>query len=106
MSETPTDYITVADMERLLREDENATLIDARTPEEYSEAHVPGAVNVPIADLPDFARGGAATELVTMCGSTGRGEKAAAILTDNGVEDVRVMEGGLKAWREAGFPVA
>ena len=124
MTGTPTEYIAVSDVERLLREDGNITLIDARTAEEYAEAHVPGAINVPIDALADFAQGGAAKGgatksgvaraggkgLVTMCGSTGRGEKAAAILAyilaTSGVENVLVMEGGLKAWREAGLPVA
>ncbi len=123
MTETATEYIAVSDVERLLREDGSITLIDARTAEEYGEAHVPGAINVPMDALADFAQsgaqggaaqGGAAKSgdkrLVTMCGSTGRGEKAAAILTyilaDSGVENVLVMEGGLKAWRDAGLPVA
>ncbi len=108
MTEAPAEYIAVADVERLLKEDGAAMLIDARSPEEYAEAHVPGAINVPIADLPDFARSGDTGKgpLATMCGSTGRGEKAAAILEANGVENVRVMEGGLKAWREAGLPIA
>ena len=110
MTETPTEYIAVSDVERLLREDGSIALIDARTAEEYGEAHVPGAINVPIDALADFARGGAARGLVTMCGSAGRGEKAAAILAailvDRGVNNVPVMEGGLKAWREAGLPVA
>ncbi len=82
---------------------EGGSVFDARTPEEYAEAHAEGAINVPIAELDGYQ---AATRPVTMCGSTGRGEKAADILTGNGVTNVLVMEGGLKAWREAGFPVA
>lgn len=103
MNETAVDYISVGDVAHLLQEDDSVTLIDARTPEEYGEAHAEGAVNVPIADLDSY---GAAGGLIAMCGSTGRGEKAAAILAGNGVMGVRVMEGGLKAWREAGLPVA
>ena len=119
MTGTPREYIAVSEVERLLREDGSIALIDARTAEEYAEAHVPGAINVPINALADFSQSGAgqsgaaqsgagrtAKKLVTMCGSTGRGEKAAAILADSGVENVLVMEGGLKAWREAGLPVA
>ena len=115
MTETPAEYIAVSDVERLLREDGSIALIDARTAEEYAEAHVPGAINVPINALADFSQSGTAQsgaaqsggkKLVTMCGSTGRGEKAAAILAYSGVENVLVMEGGLKAWREAGWPVA
>lgn len=35
MSETSTDYFAVRDVARLLQEDKAATLVDARTTEEY-----------------------------------------------------------------------
>ncbi len=108
MNEMTADYIVVNELERILREDGTVTLIDARTSEEFSEGHVPGAINVPISDLTEFARGrGNASDslIVTMCRSTGRGEKAAAILDAQGVGNVMVLEGGLKAWRDAGLPV-
>lgn len=109
MEEPAAKYIAVAEIERLLKEDQGVTLIDARTDEEYAEAHVPGAVNIPIDALPGYAEGrgeGTAGIIATMCGSTGRGEKAAAILASHGVANVQVMEGGLKAWKEAGLSVA
>lgn len=102
------DYIAVNVMERLLKEGSTVTLLDARSPEEYSKGHVPGAINVPIAHLADFARDRLTPSrgpIVTMCGSSGRGEQAAGILAAAGVENVRVLQGGLKAWREAGFAV-
>lgn len=102
------DYIAVAVMQRLLEEGSTVTLLDARSPEEYSRGHVPGAINVPIADLANFARDRLTPSrgpIVTMCGSSGRGEQAADALTAHGVANVRVLQGGLKAWREAGFAV-
>ncbi len=109
MNETSARYVVVNDLERLLSKDSTVMLVDARTAEEFDEGHVPGAVNVPIADLTEFAASRGKTDdglVVTMCGSTGRGEKAAEILRSHGVENVRVLQGGLKAWREEGLPVA
>lgn len=109
MSKPPENHVCVSELERFLKEDSTVTLIDARTSEEYDEAHVPGAINVPIADLADFAkdRGKSNDEVVvTMCGSSGRGAKAATILDSLGIRNVRILEGGLKAWREAGLPIA
>ncbi len=109
MNGTPEQYIAVTDVERLLREGDTAILIDARTAEEFSEGHVPGAINVSISDLSEFVRNrdNASEKLfVTMCGSSGRGEKAAAVLASLGVEDIAVLDGGLKAWKAAGYPVA
>ena len=109
MSEKPADYVFVQDLERLLEEDGAVTLIDARTAEEFTEGHVPGAINIPIPDLVEFARSRDNVPdslIVTMCGSAGRGKEAAAILDAQGISGVRVLEGGLKAWRDAGLPVA
>lgn len=109
MNVSSTNYVVVTELERLLKEDNTVTLLDARTAEEYDEGHVPGAINVPIAALSEFANDRGKSNdgvIVTMCGSTGRGEKAAAALASHGLENVLVLEGGLKAWRDAGLPVA
>ena len=102
-------FIAVNDLERLMKEDKTVTLIDARTAEEFGEGHVPGAINVGIEELTKFAKSlGSASEglVVTMCGSAGRGEKAAAILDSCGVDKVIVLKGGLTAWKDADLPVA
>jgi rhodanese-related sulfurtransferase len=109
LSQPKPDYVVVKDLERLLKDDSTLTLVDARTSEEFAEGHVPGAINVGIGELTEFAesRGDASEGLVvTMCGSTGRGEKAAEILYSHGVENVRVLQGGLKAWKNAGLPTS
>ena len=109
MNESSMNYLDVNKLERLLKEDSSVMLIDARSAEEYDEGHVPGAINVGIVELAEFAesRGNASEGLVvTMCGSAGRGEKAAEILLSRGVGNVLVLQGGLKAWKDAGLPVA
>lgn len=109
MNETSANYVVVNELARLLKDNSAVTLIDARNSEEFEAAHASDAINVPIANLAEFAenRGDTSDELVvTMCGSSRRGEKAAAILGSHGVRNVRVLEGGLKAWRDAGLPVA
>lgn len=108
MNETRNQYVAVTDVERLLREDKMVILIDARTAEEFAEGHVAGAINAPIPGLAGYFRNRDNTVgelLITMCGSTGRGEKAASILTAQGVQNVMVMKGGLKSWKDAGFRV-
>jgi len=109
VNESPAKYVVVEDLERLLKEDSAVMLIDARTAEEFDEGHIPGAINVPVTDLTEFARNLPDTSdgpVITMCGSTGRGEKAAAILESQALEDVLVLDGGLKAWKDASLPVA
>ncbi len=109
MRDTSVDYLAVKELKRLLKEGGAVTLIDARTAEEFDNGHVPGAINIPIANLTEYARNRGNNSdglVVTMCGSAGRGEKAAKILDSEGMKNVQILEGGLKAWRDAGFPVA
>ncbi len=109
MNETTTNYVTLGELETLPKEDGKLTLIDVRTPDEFKNGHARGAINVPIAEMTEFAKSRSGANdgvVVTMCGSTGRGEKAAAILDSHGARNVLVLEGGLKAWRDACLPVA
>jgi rhodanese-related sulfurtransferase len=39
------------------------------------------------------------------CGSGIRSAKAAAILKEKGYDQVYELDGGIKAWKEAGLPV-
>ncbi|WP_456404150.1 ArsR/SmtB family transcription factor [Thiolapillus sp.] len=83
------------------------TVLDVRPEEEYAAGHVPGAINVPLAELEarlhelDTGR-----EVVAYC----RGPHcvlafdAVALLREKGVAATR-MDGGLPEWRLEGHPV-
>jgi rhodanese-related sulfurtransferase len=78
----------------------NAVVIDVRSPDEYAEAHVDGALNIPLDVLAE--RAAELTQdglLVTACGKGGgRSEQAAALLRDLGFASVRSLCGGTQAW--------
>jgi rhodanese-related sulfurtransferase len=84
--------------------DAGAFLLDVRRLEEYVEAHVPGAVLVPLATVPDaleqFPTDG---PVYVICASGGRSRRASQFLRANGVDAVNVA-GGTKAWLAAGKP--
>lgn len=81
-------------------------LVDVRTPGEFASGHVPGARNIPLAELEgrigELGPKGAEVHLV--CQSGGRSARAAATLATMGFRPVDV-EGGTAAWRAAGYPV-
>ena len=77
-------------------------LIDVREPEEYADAHVPGAVLIPLGQIAD--RAGEIPEgpdLFVICRSGARSERAAEILAlkDRAATNVA---GGTLAWIDAG----
>ena len=80
-------------------------LIDVRETDEYEEAHVPGAVHVPLGsltrtDLERF-RG---RRLYVICKSGGRSFRACEYLASEGYDAVNVA-GGTMAWIASGHPV-
>ncbi len=83
-----------------------AVVLDVREPEEYARGHIPGAVNIPQADLasrlteiPRNAR------LVVVCQAGHRSLRAAQFLEQAGFRDVASLRGGTAAWLKAGRPV-
>lgn len=69
---------------------ENATILDVRTPEEFSGSHYPNAINIPLNEL--LQRLVEINEMkqpiVAYCRSGNRSGMAAAILKQNGIAEV------------------
>ena len=97
--------ITVEELAARLTADPGAALVDVRQPDEYVEAHVPGARLIPLNDVPDrladFPTDG---DVLVICRSGGRSLAACDFLTANGVAAVNVA-GGTLAWIESGREV-
>jgi len=85
---------------------EGATLIDVRNPDEYDEFHVPGAVLIPLPEVPERVAEIPSDERVyVICKTGGRSAKAVEFLNEQGFDTVNVA-GGSMAWAEAGQAVA
>ncbi len=78
------------------------TLLDVRQDWEYAEAHLPGAVHVPLGEL-DRRLGELAPgrPTVVYCRSGSRSAAAAAMLAAHGFGEVFNLEGGILAWNGA-----
>jgi rhodanese-related sulfurtransferase len=83
-------------------------LVDVREESEWAKDHLPGAVHIGKgvierdieAKVPDTT-----TELLLYCGGGYRSALAAANLKAMGYENVVSVDGGIRAWRAAGFPL-
>ena len=93
--------ITMEEAVELMETEEDYLIVDVRTPEEYAEGHIPGAINVPnetigkeeIAELPDKEQ-----MLLVYCRSGNRSKQASKKLKDLGYMDIREF-GGIKSWK-------
>jgi rhodanese-related sulfurtransferase len=81
-----------------------ATVVDVREPHEYVRGHVPGAVLIPLGDLPrrthELPRRG---PVYVICGSGRRSLTGASTLEAVGLEAISV-DGGTDGWIAAGRP--
>ena len=86
------------------RHDGGAPVVDVREPDEYAAGHVPGAVNIPLGQLPErLAEVPDSEHLLVVCQLGGRSARACGILESQGVAATNVA-GGTAAWIDAGFP--
>lgn len=87
------EYVEIA------RETEGAVIVDVRNKDEFAAGHIPGAVNVPLADV-QFSMGtlgSVDTPLYVYCLSGARSRQARQNLKRMGYEKV-VNMGGIAAW--------
>lgn len=81
-----------------------AAIIFVGTSQQFAEAHIPGSRWIPRgwleAQIADFAPDKSASVIVT-CADGIASTFAGAALTDEGYADVRVLEGGMSAWRQS-----
>lgn len=83
-----------------------AVLFDVREPDEYTEAHVGGAVLVPLATVPDsIERFRVDGPVHVICRSGARSARAVEFLQAQGIDAVNVA-GGTLAWLSSGRPHA
>jgi rhodanese-related sulfurtransferase len=83
-----------------------AVLIDVRQPSEYNEAHIPGAVLIPLPSLPSrLSEIPADRDVYVHCHMGGRSARAVDYLRANGRPNSYNVSGGLEAWEDAGLPV-
>jgi rhodanese-related sulfurtransferase len=87
--------------------DEDFVLIDVNDPEKFEEEHIPGAINIPLADLALRARQDLRKqERIVVYGETHaeeRSTQAANLLEELGFRKVSDFDGGLDAWKRAGY---
>lgn len=78
------------------------TLIDVRTPDEFSLGALKGAINIPLDDMRERINEIPADKPVFLyCGVGLRGYLASNILRQNGFDDVRNLVGGIKLYKSA-----
>jgi rhodanese-related sulfurtransferase len=95
------------DLDALATRGQDALLLDVREPVEYAQGHVPGAVNLPQAELADRVEELPRDRpLFVICQGGYRSLRAAQFLKQMGFVQVFSVAGGTAAWAAADRPLA
>jgi len=81
-------------------------VVDVRPGDQYDEAHIPGAVSLPLAELGNDKSAlpvSLDTPILTVCQRGNASLSGVLFLKSLGYRDVRSLDGGTLAWREKGF---
>ncbi|ACJ33906.1 Rhodanese-related sulfurtransferase [Anoxybacillus flavithermus WK1] len=79
---------------------EDVVVLDVRTEEEYASGHIPGAILLPLQQLPDRV-----DELnknktyIVVCRSGNRSAQASELLVKEGFSSIYNMTGGMNEWK-------
>ena len=91
----------------------DAVLVDVREPQEREAGSIPGSISAPRGMLEFYADPSLPyhkeeldpqRRIILHCASGGRSALGAATLKEMGYSNVAHLEGGIKAWQEAGNP--
>lgn len=89
-----------------LRGEKPPLLLDVRTDVEYTESHIPGALNIMVGQLPnrlDEVPEDRDRKVITICSSGYRSALAGSILLREGYENIGHLSGGFPRWESADF---
>lgn len=100
--------VTIDEVKPRIDRGEKFYLIDVREESEWAEGHLPNSIHLGKGVIERDIEGrvsDANAEVVLYCGGGYRSALAAEALMKMGYRNVISMDGGIRAWREAGYPV-
>jgi len=102
--------LTIEALKNAREQGHDITVLDVRSPEEFSGelGHVAAAINIPINELSHRVReldAWVERPLAIMCRTDRRSAKAARLLAQQGFAHAHVVQGGMTAWNDAGLPI-
>jgi rhodanese-related sulfurtransferase len=102
--------ITTDEVKKFIDQKENMLIIDARTPEEYREAHITGAINIPEKGFDEAAKQlpqDKKTLLVFYCNGVkcGKSKRVAQKVAPLGYTAILLYKEGIPVWEELNLPL-
>ena len=87
-------------------EHERPYVVDVRHPDEYAQGHIPGAINIPLLELPDnqeLLPADLDTPVLTVCARGNISLPGVVYLNSLGYRDAHSVTGGMAGWVDKGY---
>lgn len=95
------ETILPSELKQRLLNGEQLTIIDVREDEEVAAGMIPGAVHIPLGELPErHDQIQQADEIILVCRSGNRSGKAFGYLESLGFKGLKNMSGGMLEWEK------
>ncbi len=99
--------ITPQELADMLKNGDAPVVVDVREPWEYAQGHVPGALLIPLGQLPyKLDQLDSSKPVAASCASGNRSQSAAALLGQKGFAKVFNVVNGMYGWEMAGLEVS
>ncbi len=103
------ENLSPAEFDAAMKASSKAVILDVRTPAEFAEGHIPGAINADIMS-PNFPHRVTALDkskqYFVVCRSGARSSRACSYLAQQGFEASVNLNGGMMSWSASRKPVA
>lgn len=103
--------ISPGEVANKVRSNEDIVLLDVRTPEEYEEVHLDGALLLPVQELSQqtltsigLGEDMKDKEIILYCRSGARSQTAYNVMTSLGYTNIKSIAGGIIHWQEDNYP--
>lgn len=101
--------VSVDDVKKMIDNKEKIIILDVRDKDEFETGHIPGAINLSRGML-EFKISTLIPDknamIIVYCGIDLRGPLATKTLNEFGYKNAVNINGGLKAWKAAGYSIA
>jgi rhodanese-related sulfurtransferase len=96
--------VTPEEAERILKLNPGMVILDVRTPEEFGDGHLPGAVNLNFfaTDFLEKVKAYEGKQILIHCASGGRSGQALSRLKDTSFSALYHLKSGFTGWQSAG----
>ena len=100
------EHISIEELKTIVDGKTNYHIIDVREIPEYQSVRISGSILIPLSSFDqNVNKVNKNFSNYFLCGIGKRALKAAEYLESLGYKNLYVIEGGIKAWIEAGYPV-